>query len=160
MAVEFAISWPADAIDAIATREDVEGNRRRLSALAAALAKIDEIYIAEYTCPLLYESGVIYRNERGNVWRDIPNTLKAGNGDCEDLACWRVAELRHLGVDAIPWVSWRRVDGRFFYHVKVWRQTLDNHLPPVEIAGGRPVIVEGPAHFPGWLEDPSLVLGM
>lgn len=34
-------------------------------------------------------------------WQDIPDTLERGNGDCEDLATWRCAELRvRLGVDA------------------------------------------------------------
>lgn len=46
--------------------------------------------------PLLYESGVRYLAEPPgrDEWQDIPDTLARGNGDCEDLACWRVAELR------------------------------------------------------------------
>jgi hypothetical protein len=46
--------------------------------------------------PLLYESGVRYlaEPEGRDEWQDIPDTLERSTGDCEDLACWRVAELR------------------------------------------------------------------
>jgi hypothetical protein len=50
--------------------------------------------------PLLYESGVRYTEEPPGVdeWLDIPECLfRHARGlpiDCEDLACWRVAELR------------------------------------------------------------------
>ena len=46
--------------------------------------------------PDLYASGVRYLEEESGVdeWQDIPDTLARRTGDCEDLACWRVAELR------------------------------------------------------------------
>jgi hypothetical protein len=50
--------------------------------------------------PLLYESGIRYSEEPPGVdeWLDIPECLfRHRRGlpiDCEDLACWRVAELR------------------------------------------------------------------
>ena len=45
--------------------------------------------------PRLYESGVRYRPEPpGREQWQLPwETLKLGNGDCEDLAAWRAAEL-------------------------------------------------------------------
>jgi hypothetical protein len=64
--------------------------------------------------PDLYASGVRYLEEESGVdeWQDIPDTLARRSGDCEDLACWRVAELRvrygqplatrGISVDEIP----------------------------------------------------------
>ena len=49
--------------------------------------------------PPLYASGVRYETEPDgrDEWQDIPDTLDRREGDCEDLACWRVAELRVSG---------------------------------------------------------------
>ena len=58
--------------------------------------------------PRLYESGVRYEEEPGTQddWNDIPETLSLGVGDCEDLAAWRIAELRVSGEQAaMPRVS-------------------------------------------------------
>jgi hypothetical protein len=103
--------------------------------------------------PLLYFSGVHYEREKGTEeWLDIPNVMRAASGrpeygndawgDCEDLACWRVAELRERpaelggGIKAKPFAKWkRRDDGSYAYHALVL-------LPD------------------GKLEDPSLTLGM
>lgn len=63
--------------------------------------------------PRLYESGVFYEAERPGKedWLDLPTLLKLGKGDCEDLACVRVAEIRFYDkIDAHPvirrkWIS-------------------------------------------------------
>jgi len=56
--------------------------------------------------------------------------------NCEDLACWRVAELRLVGVDARPAFTCDVLpDGSYLYHIQV-------ELPN------------------GTLEDPSRMLGM
>lgn len=107
--------------------------------------------------PRLYAAGVHYEREPPGQeeWPDIVNILaKTGQefpgawADCEDLSCWRVAELResdrHIengkivggGVKARPFAKWRRgPEGQFNYHALVL-------LPD------------------GRLEDPSLTLGM
>lgn len=103
--------------------------------------------------PLLYFSGVHYEVEKGTEeWLDIPNVLRSSSGrpefgtgpwgDCEDLACWRTAELRERPdscggpIKAKPFAKWRRrADGSYAYHALVL-------LPD------------------GKLEDPSLTLGM
>ena len=60
-----------------------------------ALCKVNEGHLADRPYPPLYEAGVRYQREEGTEqWLDIPSVLEAGWGDCEDLACWRVAELR------------------------------------------------------------------
>lgn len=88
--------------------------------------------------PLLYKSGVKYHFDRNapDPWQDIPSTIAKGWGDCEDLACWRIAELRHHGnTDARPLLRWRKEGGRYIYHALV-------RLPD------------------GRTEDPSVALGM
>lgn len=69
-------------------------------------------------------------------WQDIPTILKAGSGDCEDLACWRAAELTERdGIPARPVYRWRHRPGLTIYHIVV-------RLPD------------------GSIEDPSRRLGM
>ena len=72
----------------------------------------------------------------GEHFRDIPQILANGGGDCDNVASWRAAELRELGIDAKPYITWRRrEDGGTTYHVIVlWPD--------------------------GSSEDPSLLLGM
>lgn len=72
----------------------------------------------------------------GEIFREIPRILENGGGDCDNLAAWRTAELRELGIDAMPYITWRRrADGGMTYHVIVlWPD--------------------------GSSEDPSLLLGM
>lgn len=46
--------------------------------------------------PDLYESHVRYQHEPPGRerWLNVGELLHVGAGDCEDLACWRAAELR------------------------------------------------------------------
>lgn len=72
----------------------------------------------------------------GERFRDIPKIIANGGGDCDNVATWRAAELRQLGIAAQPYITWRRrPDGGMTYHV----------------------IVRWPD---GSSEDPSLLLGM
>ena len=62
--------------------------------------------LVERGYPSVYRSGLHYETEKGTeIWPDIPSilmgTMGKGTypghwGDCEDLACYRVAELREL----------------------------------------------------------------
>jgi hypothetical protein len=64
--------------------------------------------LVERNYPSVYRSGLHYETEKGTeIWPDIPSLLMGTMGrgvypgpwgDCEDLACYRVAELREL-----PW---------------------------------------------------------
>lgn len=106
--------------------------------------------------PRLYESGVVYKlpeqlddgttvgnvvYRRGEHFRDVPAILENGGGDCDNLACWRVAELwvaGHRGV--LPYITNReRPGGGRTYHALVYWPT-----PKPK----------------GSTEDPSLLLGM
>ncbi len=92
--------------------------------------------------PWLYQSGVVYKPEDGTEeWPDIPSIMEVGSGDCEDLATWRVAELRcRKQVKCRPFIRWReRKNGYRLYHV----------LVAIRKPGGGFAI-----------EDPSLRLGM
>lgn len=119
---------------------DVARSRKALASLLEALTKINVGWlISNPQTPYLYESGVLYEHEvpgREN-WQDVPTTLLNGVGDCEDLACWRAAELRAVaGINAKPFLKFTRgPDGMNLYHVVV-------QLPN------------------GMYEDPSRSLGM
>lgn len=72
----------------------------------------------------------------GERFRDIGRILEKGSVDCDNVACYRAAELRQAGIKASPYITWRRrLDGGYTYHVLVrWPD--------------------------GTSEDPSLLLGM
>jgi hypothetical protein len=134
-------------------------SQQRLLHLMEALCRVNQTHLRQMNSfyekglvpspyPLLYRAGIHYEREKNGteIWPDIPSLLSGvmgkgdypGSwGDCEDLACWRVAELRELGkINAKPFAKWRRRDGGVYaYHALVL-------LPD------------------GRIEDPSLVLGM
>ena len=66
-----------------------------LECLFEGWTKINCAWLASHpTAPRLYTSGVIYRRETPEVWKDIPSILEDGCDDCEGLSCWLAAELR------------------------------------------------------------------
>jgi hypothetical protein len=87
--------------------------------------------------PPIYQSGLRYKEEQlgKDEWQDIPRTLFLGDGDCEDLASYRVSELRAGGEAAEHTVEHRRSPTLVLYHIRVKRQNGD-------------------------IEDPSCALGM
>lgn len=119
---------------------DASISLRVLGALIDALVFADEEWLrAHPETPLLYASGVRYLEEPPGLedFQDVPTTLAMGIGDCEDLAAWRVAELRvRYGVNAYPVIHPQmQKNGSFLYHITV--------------------------RAPGYAdEDPSSVLGM
>lgn len=101
----------------------------------------DQIKLKKPAIPLLYSSGIVYQREDGTEdWQDCYTTVEKKWGDCEDLACYRVAELRVVFKrPASPFLTFMQsADGGFHYHALLW--------------------AKGPS---GWrLEDPSRKLGM
>lgn len=65
------------------------------------------------------DQALLSKITNGEVFRDIPQIIANGGADCDNLACWRTAEIRHhLGVGAKPYITWRkRDDGGTTYHV-------------------------------------------
>ncbi len=118
---------------------DREGREVVLMMLFEALIATNVAYLRmRPETPNLYASGVRYVEEPPGEedWQDIPETMARRSGDCEDLACWRIAELRvRDGEHAHPFLKCAERNGGVLYHVAVRR--LD-----------------------GSLEDPSRVLGM
>lgn len=113
---------------------------RLLGHLTEALTRMDVEHLrAQPHAPLLYASGVRYAREPAGAerWATSPLVLARGVGDCEDLACWRAAELRLRGDHAARVVSTAQQlsPTRRLYHVLV-------------------------RHGDGRLEDPSRQLGM
>jgi len=72
-----------------------------IDAALSGLQSLAEMELLSGGFPPLYESGVRYRREpRGSErWQTPSQTLARGEGDCEDLAAWRAAELRVSGED-------------------------------------------------------------
>jgi hypothetical protein len=115
-----------------------------LQSMLESLILADTLYLKQTPAtPLLYEAGLRYEPEEigHDDWRDIPAILDHKGGDCEDLACYRVAELRLLyGENANPYITYSMVHsarhGVFcLYHIRV-------------------------ARADGTIEDPSKILGM
>lgn len=121
-------------LDIFRDEADTQRSRKAMLACMQSLVIVNMGYLQRYgKTPTLYRSHVVYRAEpKGQeFWQDIPTTFARGYGDCEDLACWRCAELNAAGVRAIPYIRWKGPR----YHALV-------RLPD------------------GRVEDPSLALGM
>lgn len=110
-----------------------------LDCLLPALVCVNKNWLSKFPdTPALYDSGVRYlaEPEGEEKWLSIPFNLLAMAGDCEDLACWRAAELQMLGENANPiWSAHKTPGDGMLYHIQVRR------------ADGR-------------VEDPSYILGM
>lgn len=115
-------------------------SHKALCTLLTALAAIDTDYLlAHPEAPDIYQAGVRYEEEPVGQedWQDIPTTIRMGIGDCEDLACWRAAELRvRYKTQANPTFTYKlRSNGSYLYHITT-------------------------RHPHGLVEDPSRRLGM
>lgn len=129
------------------SEQEMLDSRLKLLVYLEALTSCNVIYLKSHPhTPKLYDSDVTYQPEFGTEeWQDIPTTLERGFGDCEDLAAFRCAELRFQGIEAVPHIRWRMVDGAWRFHALLkW--------PDKRGADGKII--------PGRIEDPSLRLGM
>lgn len=82
---------------------NVPASRATLTAALEGLVAVNVIYLERHPrTPKLYASGVRYRREpRGQeIWLTIPQVLRAGFADCEDLAAFRAAECIVAGIPA------------------------------------------------------------
>lgn len=108
----------------------------RLRIMLNALVALDLLEMRRQKYPPIYRSHIRYKKEpqipgRYEQWKTIRELFESGNGDCEDLAAARVAELRLAGIRAIPWLMKKG---------PIWH-----------------VVVKYPT---GEIEDPSRKLGM
>jgi hypothetical protein len=127
-----------------------------LRLMLEALTQADELYLRDHPeTPELYDSGVVYHEEPEGAedWQDIPTSLRLGWADCEDLACWRAAELRvRYGIPAVAdFTKDVLSDGRTLYHIVV-------RLPDgITLPDGSKTFSVGAK---GFTEDPSRQTGM
>ncbi len=110
-----------------------------LKPILEALTTVNVLFLTTHHVPPLYQSGVRYQNEP-RQWKNehfdtVPVVLKRGWGDCDDLAPWRCAELRHQGERARIRIQWKRLPEGKLFHIVVRREN-------------------------GTIEDPSRILGM
>jgi hypothetical protein len=180
-------------------------SQKRMLFLMEGLCRVNQTHLQQFEAfkerglvpnnyPSVYRSGLHYETEKGTeIWPDIPSLLMGTMGkglysgiwgDCEDLACYRVAELREL-----PFHYERPMPG------KPGRTEVADPRYPQPVAAGAAVPLAGQADWSGWkkvkggirakpfakwrrgpqgnyhyhaltylpdgrLEDPSLVLGM
>lgn len=181
----------------------------RMLWLMEGLVRVDQTHLRQFDefqkrglvergYPSVYRSGLHYETEKGTeIWPDVPSLLMGTMGrgvhpghwaDCEDLACYRVAELRELPEHYERSASWNKsktefADPRYPQpsattmtpHGPVSVLELDDWTGWRKISGGikaKPFAKwrRGPGgnyHYhalvylpDGRLEDPSLVLGM
>lgn len=96
--------------------------------------------LVEHGYPSVYRSGLHYETEKGTeIWPDIPSLLMGTMGkgvypgpwgDCEDLACYRVAELRELPYHFERPAPWN----------KEKTEVADPRYPPPDVAARAPSI--------------------
>lgn len=85
---------------------------KHLRIMLDALVRLDLLELQQRRYPDLYKSGVKYEREpkepgRFERWKTISDLMRTGVGDCEDLASARVAQLRMMGIRAVPWLKRR-----------------------------------------------------
>lgn len=130
-------------------RIDLPSGGDYIDAALEGLTRLDQVVLAEKRLPFLYRSGIRWRLERGpQRWRRADEVLAEGSSaDCKNLACWRTAELRNLGIDRGAKAHVYRSGPRMWHCVVI--RTND--------AGGAPLRRDAHGHL---VEDPSRILGM
>jgi hypothetical protein len=98
------------------------------------LTEVNQVLLSHKDFPRVYDSGVKYEARPYRKWIDVKDIIGQGWADCEGLAAWRSAELRHTGEDP---------DARL-----VTYQTGPHKYHAVVMRGD------------GGIEDPSARLGM
>ena len=63
------------------------------------LVRVNQLMMRKVQIPPLYNGGIRYQRESEETWRTCKEVAGSGYGDCEDLAAYRVAELRNSGID-------------------------------------------------------------
>lgn len=127
-----------------------------IARLLGTLQAIDLAYLRRHPeTPPLYQARVVYQREPAGheEWRAVPQVLHDGFGDCEDLACWRAAELQQRGVAAQAFASFKeRTDdngkSHRLYHIRVRYKRPDPKAP-----GGFRLVVEDPSRRLGMGDD-------
>ena len=118
----------------VAATMRIDSNAPAINAALEGLVRLNQSQMARGNIPPLYKSGIRYKRDHGETWDSCKVCLARGCGDCEDLACYRAAELRQKGIPARAVVMRSRTPGVAWHCV-------------VRLPNGR-------------IEDPSRKLGM
>jgi hypothetical protein len=117
-----------------------------LNSMLECLVQMNVALMRSQRFPPLYSTHVRYRQEPlgDENWRDAAIVLRAGFGDCEDLAAYRVAELRVM----------HKVPARCIFR---WRTFVVEGKSRVKLYH---ILVGVPHEGKMLIEDPSKRLGM
>jgi hypothetical protein len=100
----YAIEEPEQGLhtaEVLFTVDDNSGTS--IMAFGNRIAAINTQQIKRERLPKLYESGVRYGPENGDLWLDAIGIIRRGVDDCEGLAAYRAAELVNEGHVAGVW---------------------------------------------------------
>ena len=108
--------------------DDLPMSRKQIAmrAILEALVVANWNYLIEHDVPRLdvwlKNGGVRLQREPSETWLDIPSIIALGSAGQKDLACWRVAELRHDGEDDVaPFISVTYAGDAAIYRIGVRR---------------------------------------
>lgn len=135
-----------------------------------ASADINEWMMKQKRYPLLYESGVRYKEQlpgpKGEEFLNCEQVLQRRFCDCDQIAPYRAAELRvRFGIPARPCIRWKWVLVTEPAMLKQFRQKKPFKLMLVHVLVCCPYLPRLPGHWSfdprvGFIDDPCVVLGM
>lgn len=86
--------------------------------------------------PSVYDSGIRYVEDKGqDDWCDIPEVIRRGYGDCDDINAWRLGELLFRGIECKAGVDVTRSENDVTYHTFVVYPDGSTEDPAARIAG-------------------------
>jgi hypothetical protein len=103
-----------------------------LNAILEGLINTNIVYLRNRHYPDLYSTEAFYKRTR--VWDSIPGLIYRGYGDCKSLTAYRVAELRMMGLLAVPVFRFKpRANGAKDFHILI--QTENGYEDPSRLLG-------------------------
>jgi hypothetical protein len=98
---------------------DIEDVCKCLRFFAEALTYTNLLFLKNLATdlPSLYSIKPKYVDKIKEEWQDIPTVLANKSGDCKDLCCWRLAEIRRNGGDGEIVFDYKKIsEDRFIFH--------------------------------------------
>ena len=160
------------------TDDDKLWSQSAILSLVGLTAYVNNEWGVRNGLPDLFGGSTHYHHDEGvEYWDDVPFTVdpelnrEDPSCDCKVLAAWLIAQCRMAGIrSATPYIKWdrrRRPDGRvtWMYHVLVFIDAEDllalakSGILPFQNTPTGPTLYKR-KNNPGWLIDPSRVLGM
>jgi hypothetical protein len=147
---------------------DVEESEEIMLLALHFLGKINESLRRRYPhLPRLYNAGLPYHHDWGKEWWwSILRAIQVGHADCKVVVAALLAEKWERGIDSRPFITSRMLEGQHagtrMYHYRChnpW-SSLSIDAPPFYDSPVGPTCEPSPnPDAPGWIEDPSRILG-